>query len=60
MATLEIKTFENYFESFPWPGEGDEAVNKLQVFTNCIDFKAYAVIDECMTNASAIEILDNL
>ena len=35
------KTFENYFESFPRPAEGVEAVNKLRVFTNCIDFKVY-------------------
>ena len=51
--------FENYFESFPRPAEGEEAVNKERVFTNCVDFKAYDVIEKCRTYARAIEILDN-
>ena len=38
------KTFGNYFDSFPRPAEGEEAVNKLQVFTNRIDFEVYDVI----------------
>ena len=54
------KTLENYFESFPRPAEGEEAVNKLHVFTECIDFKVYEVIEECTTYVSTIEILDNL
>ena len=54
------KTFEHYFERFPRPAEGEKAVNKLRVFTNCKAFKVYVVIEKCATYAIAIEILNNL
>ena len=38
------KTFENYLEFFPRPAKGEEAINKLRVFTNCEDVKVYDVI----------------
>ena len=39
------KTYQNYFESVLRPAEGEEMVNKLRVFTDCIDFKVYDLIE---------------